>query len=380
MKNITILGAGLIGKAIAIDLCKEYCVTSVDINTEVLGEIKESYSINTLITDLTSPQAIKKVTASADLVIGAVPGFMGFDVLETVINCRKDIVDISFFNEDPFALDELAKEHDVTAVVDCGVAPGMSNIILGYHNEKMSVDRFECYVGGLPVARTLPYEYKAPFSPIDVIAEYTRPARIMENGELIVRPALSEVELLEFEGIGTLEAFNTDGLRTLLKTMPVPNMKEKTMRYPGHARFMNALRDTGFFDENSMEVNGTSVRPIDVTVKLLFPKWKLAKNEEEFTVMRVLIEGKENDKDKKYSYSLFDRFEINSGTSSMARTTGYTCTAVARLVLENQFTTKGICPPEYIGASEGCFERIMKHFEKRNITLQKYFTIPEKHS
>ena len=243
----------------------------------------------------------------------------------------------------------------------------MSNIILGYHNEKMSVERFECYVGGLPVVRTLPYEYKTPFSPIDVIAEYTRPARIMENRELIVRPALSEVELVEFEGIGTLEAFNTDGLRTLLKTMPVPNMKEKTMRYPGHARFMNALRDTGFFDENSMEVNGTSVRPIDVTAKLLFPKWKLAKDEEEFTVMRVLIEGKENDKDKKYSYSLFDRFERNSGTSSIARTTGYTCTAVARLVLENQFTTKGICPPEYLGTAEGCFELIMKHFKKRNI-------------
>jgi len=367
MKNVIVLGAGLIGKAIAIDLCKEYRVTSVDINTEVLSEIKESYPINTLITDLTNPQAIRDVTAPADLVIGAVPGFMGFDVLKTVINCGKDIVDISFFNEDPFALDELAKKYDVTAVVDCGVAPGMSNIILGYHNEKMNVERFECYVGGLPVVRNLPYEYKAPFSPIDVIAEYTRPARIMVNGELVVRPALSEVELLEFEGIGTLEAFNTDGLRTLLKTMPVPNMKEKTMRYPGHARFMNALRDTGFFDENSVEVNGTSVRPIDVTAKLLFPKWKLAKDEEEFTVMRVLIEGKENDKYKKYSYSLFDRFEINSGTSSMARTTGYTCTAVARLILENQFIRKGICPPEYVSAAEGCFERIMKNLKRRNI-------------
>ena len=367
MKNVIVLGAGLIGKAIAIDLCREYRVTSVDINPEPLSEINKSYPINTLVTDLTNTQAIKNIIADSDLVIGAVPGFMGFDVLKTVINCGKDIVDISFFNEDPFALDELAKGHDVTAVVDCGVAPGMSNIILGYHNAGMTVERFECYVGGLPVVRTLPYEYKAPFSPIDVIAEYTRPARIMENGELVVRPALSEVELLEFEGIGTLEAFNTDGLRTLLKTMPVPNMKEKTMRYPGHARFMNALRDTGFFDENSMEVNGTSVRPIDVTAKLLFPKWKLAKDEEEFTVMRVLIEGKENDKGKKYSYSLLDRFESNSGTSSMARTTGYTCTAVARLVLENQFTTKGICPPEYIGAAERCFELIMKHFEERNI-------------
>ena len=367
MKNITVLGAGLIGKAIAIDLCREYRITSVDINAEVLGEINKSYPVNTNVADLTNSKTIKDITAGADLVIGSVPGFMGFNVLKTVIGCGKDIVDISFFNEDPFALDELAKEHNVTAVVDCGVAPGMSNIILGYHNERMSVERFECYVGGLPVIRTLPHEYKAPFSPIDVIAEYTRPARIKENGKLIVKPALSEVELIEFEGIGTLEAFNTDGLRTLLKTMSVPNMKEKTLRYPGHAKFMSALRETGFFEENPMEVSGVTIRPLEVTAKLLFPKWKLEQSEEEFTVMRVIIEGKEEGEDKEYSYYLFDKFDRDSVTSSMARTTGYTCTAAARLILENQFTRKGICPPEHLGATEGCFERIMNHLEERNI-------------
>ena len=367
MKNVTVLGAGLIGKAIAIDLCREYRITSVDINPEVLDKISESYPINTIATDLTNSETIKHVTAGADLVIGSVPGLMGFDTLKTVIGCGKNIVDISFFNEDPFALDELAKKSNVTAVVDCGVAPGMSNIILGYHNERMSVGRFECYVGGLPVVRTLPYEYKASFSPIDVIAEYTRPARIMENGKLIVKPALSEVELLEFEGIGTLEAFNTDGLRTLLKTMTVPNMKEKTLRYPGQAKFMNTLLQTGFFDENPVEVSNGTVRPIDVTTKLLFPKWKLEKDEEEFTVMKVTIEGKEEGEDKEYSYYLFDKFDRDSGTSSMARTTGYTCTAVARLILENLFTRKGICPPEYLGATERCFERIMKYLEERNI-------------
>jgi len=129
------------------------------------------------------------------------------------------------------------------------------------------------------------------------------------------------------------------------------------------------LRDTGFFDENPIELNGTPVRPIDMTSKLLFPKWELAKGEEELTVMRVLIAGKEDHKDRKFSYSLFDRFGRKSGISSMARTTGYTCTAVARLVLENHFTTKGICPPEDIGAAEGCFEEILKHLEKRNIEL-----------
>ena len=369
MKNVIVIGAGLIGEAIAIDLCKEYRVTSVDINTQVLGKIKATYPINTVKKDLSNTRAIKEIIADSDLVIGAVPGFMGFNVLKTVISCGKDIVDISFFNEDPFALDELAKESDVTAVVDCGVAPGMSNIILGYHHARMTVESFICYVGGLPAVRTQPYEYKAPFSPIDVIAEYTRPARIMEHGELVIRPPLSEVEFIEFDDVGTLEAFNTDGLRTLLKTMPIPNMKEKTLRYPGHARIMSVLRDTGFFDENAIELNGTPVRPIDMTSKLLFPKWELAKDEEEFTVMRVLIEGKEDHKDRKFSYSLFDRFGRKSGISSMARTTGYTCTAVARLVLENHFTTKGICPPEDIGAAVGCFEEILKHLEKRNIEL-----------
>ncbi len=248
MKKVIVLGAGLVGNVIARDLVKdpEIEVTVSDINQEALDFLQNNFNIQVIRADLSNTDNLRKIISDFDLVVGAVPGFMGYQTLKTVIEEGKDIVDISFFDEDPFSLSELAKEKGVTAVVDCGVAPGLSNIILGYINSIMeNVNSFLCYVGGLPVIRTWPYEYKAPFSPIDVIEEYTRPARFVENGKLVVKPALSDAELLEFEGMGTLEAFNTDGLRTLLKTMDhIPNLKEKTLRYPGHIEKIRILRET----------------------------------------------------------------------------------------------------------------------------------------
>ena len=180
---------------------------------------------------------------------------MGYKTLEASINCGKNIVDISFFPEDVLQLDQLAKEKGVTVITDCGVAPGMSNFIIGRYNEEMKIDALEIYVGGLPKVRKKPFQYKAPFSPADVIEEYTRPARLMENGHIIVRPALSEVEWIHFENLGTLEAFNTDGLRSLLYTMPhIKNQKEKTMRYPGHVDIIRSLKESGFFSETPIDV------------------------------------------------------------------------------------------------------------------------------
>lgn len=369
-KKIIVLGAGLVGKAIAIDLCRNFKVTSVDIDDKVLQELSENFPINTVKADLSSQQKVKEIIAGFDLVIGAVPGFMGFEVLKTVVACGKSIVDISFFDEDrfdPFELDQLAREKKVTAVIDCGVAPGMSNIILGYQQQRMEVEHFECYVGGLPKVRTWPFQYKAPFSPIDVLEEYTRPARTRENGEMVTKPALSDPEYLDFEEVGTLEAFNTDGLRTLLKTMPVPNMKEKTLRYPGHIEYMRVLRESGFFDKMPVEINGAVIRPIDLTAKILFPKWKLEKDDREFTVMQINIRGRNNGKAVSYTYRLLDHYDEVASTSSMARTTGYTCSAVAWLLSENRFNRRGICPPEYVGAAEGCFQYIWDYLAERNV-------------
>jgi saccharopine dehydrogenase-like NADP-dependent oxidoreductase len=368
MKKVIVLGAGMVGRAIAIDLAQRYDVTAADIDRQALAHLPAN--VITVTIDLSRPNTIRELILDSDLVIGAVPGFLGFQTLKTVIECEKNIVDISFFPEEPFQLDALAKQKSITAVIDCGVAPGMCNMLLGYHNARMKVESYECLVGGLPVKRSCPYQYKAPFSPIDVIEEYTRPARFVENRRLITREALSDSEYIEFDEIGTLEAFNTDGLRSLLRTMKIPNMREKTLRYPGHIEYIKVLRETGFFSKEPIDINETKVSPLDVTTRLLFPKWKLEPDEPEFTVMRVIIQGVEDGQRKEYVYELLDRFDQKTKTSSMARTTGYTCTAVATLMLEGLFTQKGIVPPEYVGAEEQCYRAVLGYQKERSISYR----------
>src|SRR5688500_4739113 len=233
--TIAVLGAGMVGRTIALDLANDYIVTSFDINEPNLDEVKKrNASIETVVANLSLFNEYKNWLQSFDLVVTAVPGFMGYKTLEAVINAGINTIDISFFPEDALQLDKLAKDKNVTVITDCGVAPGVSNFIIGRYNEEMKVTSFECYVGGLPKERRPPFQYKAPFSPIDVIEEYIRPARLVEGGNIVTKPALSEREIMRFDEIGELEAFNTDGLRSLIFTMNIPEMKEKTLRYPGH--------------------------------------------------------------------------------------------------------------------------------------------------
>lgn len=367
MKKMVVLGAGLVGKAIAVDLSKTFDVTTVDVNHSSLEKLSKYKNIKTYLTDLSEEGEIQRVVKDFDLVIGSLPGYMGYETVKQTILAGKDIIDISFFREDPFELDELAKKQNVTAIIDAGVAPGMGNIILGYHNEKMEVSSYKCYGGGLPFKREWPYEYKAVFSPLDVLEEYIRPARYVLNGELVVREALSEAEIGLFEPIGSLQAWNTDGLRTLIKTMKIPNMIEKTLRYPGTVNYIKVLRETGFFSSDLLLVNGMQIRPIDVTAKLLFPVWELKKDEEDYTILRVIIKGKENGVEKKYTYNLFDRFDKETHTTSMARTTGYTCTAVAHLFANGLVKHKGICPPEYLGVDKKNFDFILNYLIDRGV-------------
>ena len=371
MKKILVLGCGMVGRAIVKDMAKDYVVKVMDISKENLSKLKNNEGIKKIRADATDLKTLKRHGNDCDLLISAVPGFLGFKVLKKIIKCKKNVVDISFFCGDAFELNKLAKKNKVTAIVDCGVAPGLSNIILGYHNSRMKINSFECMVGGLPIKREWPYQYKAPFSPIDVIEEYTRPSRIVKNGKTIVKEALSDTEILNIEPVGELEAFNTDGLRSLLKTMKIPNMTEKTLRYPGHTELIKVLRESGFFSDKKVNVNGNKISPLEMTTRLLFPIWKLGDEEEEFTVLKIKISGTEDEKKICYEYSLYDKFDRKTKVSSMARTTGYTCTAVARLVLEGKFLQKGICPPEFIGALQANFEGVIDDLEKRRIHITR---------
>lgn len=371
--KIIILGAGLVGGPMAIDLSgdKGLQVAVADIREDALGKVKD-YPVETVRADLSLPENVSRLVARYDMVISAVPGFMGFRTLKAVIEAGKDIVDIAFFIEDPFELDQLARGNRVTAIVDCGVAPGMSNMLVGYADHQLDdTENVLYYVGGLPEIREWPYEYKAVFSPVDVIEEYTRPARFVENGKVIVRPALSDPELISFPGVGTLEAFNTDGLRSLAKTIKCPNMKEKTLRYPGHIDKMAVLRETGFFSTDPVEVSGSRIRPLDFTAKLLFPKWKLNKGEGDITVMKVIVEGKKDGRNVSYTYDLLDRYDPVTGIHSMARTTGYTATVALRMIIEGLYTEKGITVPEFIGRKPGCMDYMLKGLEYRGVVYRE---------
>lgn len=367
--KIAVLGAGMVGSAIALDLSSRHHVTAFDMsekNLELLN--KKNPRVETHNVDLSNYDSYPQLLSSFDIVVTAVPGFMGYKTLEAVIKCGKNIVDISFFPEDVLQLDKLAKEKGVTVITDCGVAPGMSNFIIGRFNEEMKIDALEIYVGGLPRIRKKPFQYKAPFSPADVIEEYTRPARLMENGHIVTKPALSDVEWIHFDELGTLEAFNTDGLRSLLYTMPhIKNQKEKTMRYPGHVDIIISLKESGFFSEKTIEVNGIQVSPLKVTSQILFNEWKLGLEEEELTVMKVILHGE----NKKVEWSLLDYYDKETKISSMARTTGYTCTAAVNLIAQNLFSEKGIFPPELVGKHKNCFDFVLSYLKERGVNWVK---------
>jgi len=375
--KIVVLGAGLVGSAIIQDLAedKQYEILAVDLNKGSLDRISGFYGVSTRQADLSDDKTITTLVSDADLVINAVPGFLGFQTLKQIIQTGKNVVDISFFGENAFELDQLARNKGVTAIVDCGVAPGLCNIIAGYVTEKMDqVDSYLCYVGGLPEIREWPYEYKVVFSPTDVLEEYTRPARFVENGKEVIYPALSEVELLDFPGVGTLEAFNTDGLRSLLLTLDIPNMREKTMRYPGHANLMRVFRESGFFNLEKVEVDGQGVQPLALTSRLLFDQWKMKDGDRDLTVMQVILEGKEGKGQVVYQYDLIDHYDQEKNITSMARTTGYTCTIVARLLMEGTIPLTGICPPEKLGEISGLFEMLLGEYQKRGINLKETIT------
>jgi lysine 6-dehydrogenase len=371
--KIIVLGGGLVGGPMAVDLAADADteVAVADIDQETLERLRRKHGLRTVRRDLANPRTVKSLVKDFDLVLSAVPGGLGFRTLRAVIEARRPVVDIAFFPEDPFALSAAAEKAGIQAVVDCGVAPGLSHVLIGHAQAGLDETRSAAiYVGGLPEVRERPFEYKAVFSPSDVIEEYLRPARLVEGGRVVVKPALSEPELVDFPGVGTLEAFNTDGLRSLATTLAIPELKEKTLRYPGHRELMAVFRDAGFFGKDRLEVGGVRVRPLDLTARLLFPKWKLAEGERDLTVMRVVVEGVKAGGRCRLTYDLLDRYDPIRGVHSMARTTGYTATVVLRLIARGLYDRPGLSVPEFIGARPDCVRFLLEGLRERGIAIK----------
>lgn len=377
-KKIVVLGAGMVGSAIARDLAKdgEFQVHVVDLSRVALDALEGEAGLTVAQADLSDPEQVALAVKDHELVVGAVPGFMGYATVQTCLEAERDVVDISFFPEDALGLDALAQEKGAICLVDFGIAPGCSNLFFGHVASTFArVDRYACYVGGLPVERSLPWEYQAPFSPVDVLEEYTRPARYIHAGKVVTTEALAQPELLHFPGVGTLEAFLTDGLRSLLTAEGAEDVKfmvEKTCRYPGYRDKVALLRDTGFLSEEPMELAGAAkVTPMQLTTRLLLDAWRQGPGDEDLTAMKVTAHGVDGEGNPiKRAWDLLDYYDRQTGTTSMARTTGYSCTAGVRLLTSGLWTRQGVYPPEVVGRDQGCFEFVLAELAKRDVIFK----------
>ena len=374
MAQIVVLGCGLMGRVIAEDLADQgrNHVVVVDRRADAAAFVEGLDSVEFRRVDVSDVGRTGGLFDQADLVVGALPGAVGFAMLRRLIRagCRR-VLDISFMPQDPMELDALAREKGVCCVVDGGVAPGLSHMLAAHLSSRVEQsEELRILVGGLPQRRSLPFEYMSVFSPRDVIEEYTRPARIRWAGRVVERPALSGLELVDVPGVGTLEAFLTDGLRSLLRDETIPFMEEKTLRYPGHAARMQMLADAGFFSADPASLSEATVRPVDLTARLLEQAWRPKAGDLDLTVLQVEVSGKDaSGHPVVWRADMVDRAEPG-GPSSMSRTTGYTATGLARLLLNDRWTAPGVTVPETIGRVPELDDALIAHMEERNVRIE----------
>jgi lysine 6-dehydrogenase len=369
------LGCGLVGSVIATDMARDYDVTVVDLNEKALDALKAKVpSVKTVVGSCIDAGILAPLLKDADIVTAGVPGRFGYKMMETVIGLGKNLSDISFMAEDFELLDAFAREKGVAVVPDIGVAPGMSNYLMGRGCALLDeVEDAVIYVGGIPEKKVPPFNYQVTWSPADVIEEYTRPARFVEESKPVTVEAMDRLTLREFPRVGELETFITDGLRSLITNLTAKRMEERTLRWPGHVEQMRLLRSMGLFDETPRKLGGVEVVPRDVACDLLFPMWKMdpEKGDRDLTIMQVEVHGFKGKDEITYTWDLWDRFDENSWTNSMGRCTGCTCAIFARAIQKGLIGQTGVLAPEKLAADDNLYEFVMKEQAARGLVYKE---------
>lgn len=370
--KVLVVGCGKVGSEIARDLARESEVDSViaaDASPEKLKGLKGTEKIATQRLDISQKKAVQQTMKKADIVCGALPGRIGFQVMMNAVETGRDVVDISYTPENAFKLHNKAREKDIVVVPQCGVAPGLSNMCVGDAYRRVGeMSEVRIYVGGLPQKPVGPLNYRIVFSLEDVINEYSRPAHVIENGKKREVDALSGRGFLNFPGVGRLEYFLTDGLGSLPRSFPrVRNMCELTLRYPGHAEMMNTLRVLGFFDRGQIRVDGFEVEPRKLSLSLLKEAMSTG-TPQDLLAMKIEVVGK-NGNSNRVSYHVLDYYDNRRKVSAMARTTAYPCTSVALLVGAKKLGQIGVVTPEKLARNEGHFKHILSRLKRRKVKV-----------
>jgi len=373
--KVLVLGAGNIGRVIAHDIIKCRGIDGLAIADK--DESRVAYVVSLLggnvehiILDASKYDSLLNIFGRYELIVSALPGRYGFNAVKAAINVGVDIVDVSYMPEDIFKLSDEAYSSRVRVIPDAGVAPGLSNIIIGHAVSMLdAANVINVYVGGLPIEPLPPLGYVVTWSVEDLISEYTRRPKIVVGGKVIVVDALSGLEEVSFPGLGVLEAFYTDGLRTLLHTIKDVNiMWEKTLRYPGHVKGIRLLRDLGLFDNEPIE----GVVPRDLLARVL----ENSLRKPGFPVllaMKIYVEGESDGKTVSYTFLLVEMGINESGFTAMARTTGYTASILAQLIIEGYIDSYGIIPPEIVGMDRVLYREFINRIRSKNIEIKEIY-------
>jgi len=374
--EILVLGYGNVGSIVAKDLAESMPSANLAIAGRHENKAKEvaatinRKNVTTIRLDADAYDGIVDTMKTFDLIVGTLPGDLGYRSIQAAIDAKVDMVDVSYMPENPLTLDKHAIKAGVTVVPDCGVAPGLSNLLVGHVLSKLDqVESIHIMVGGLPKEPVPPLGYVLTWSPTDLIDEYTRKANIIQKGRVVEVEPLTGLEEIEFPGVGKLEGFYTDGLRTLLYTIKdVKNMWEKTLRYPGHAHSIKLLETLGFFSKDPIQVDKARLAPRDVTVEVL-KKSLLRPEVEDLLAMKVEVSGTAKREKKRYVYHLLDHYDRENAIKAMARTTAYPASIVSQLIAKNMVKKKGLVPLEKLGARDNIFSTIMTELEKRHVKI-----------
>ncbi len=374
--KILVLGYGNIGRLIAQDLSDSLPTAEVTVagrhreNIENTLKSINREKVSGFTLDAHNFSELVSTIAKFDLAVGALPGDIGYQSLKAAIKARVDLVDVSYMPENPLPLNDSAIEAGITIIPDCGIAPGISNLLVGHATSKIdTVESVKIMVGGLPETPVDPLDYTITWSPEGLIDEYTRKATIIKNGKPAEVDALTGLEKIDFPKIGKLEGFYTDGLRTLIHTVKgVNTMWEKTLRYPGHVQKMKLIRALGFLDSQPIKVRGVSIAPRDVTTKLF--EQKLQKPHiKDILALNIEVTGKIGDTQQRIIYQMLERYDEKNNATAMARTTGYPSSIVAQLLAQEVISEKGVIPLEKLGSNNNIFNKIIDGLEDRQIKI-----------
>ena len=374
--KVLVVGCGKVGSEIARDLAASEEVDSIvamDASSQNLKALRQRVpkELQTVKLSIMQKQRFHDLLGRVDLVCGALPGRLGFELMTETVKAGRDTVDISYTPRDAFLLHRKAKEAGCRVVPQCGVAPGFTNMCVGDASRKMEkMNSVEIFVGGLPERPSPPLNYRIVFSLEDVVNEYSRPVHVIEAGKPTKVEALSGRGQVRFPGVGMLEYFLTDGLGSLPRSYPkTKEMHEFTLRYPGHADMMQTLRVLGFFERTEVKIGDATAEPRQMTIELL--RAALSRGlPEDFLAFRVDVRGSAHGKKTSLRYQLLDYYNRRTGVSAMARTTAYPCTSVALLIGGGKIKETGVIAPERIAQDPSLFKYVLARLAERRVRMK----------